>query len=78
MQMDQLIAQLEQRAGLSNEQARKAAEIAVGFLKSHLPGPIASQLDHFLGGSGAAGSAEGLGGVAKEIGGFLGERRNPE
>jgi hypothetical protein len=75
--MNELIAQLTQRVGLSPEQARLAADTVLGFVKSRLPAPLASQLDQIIGSgaagaTGAAGSAEGLGGIAKEIGGMFG------
>jgi hypothetical protein len=72
--MNELIAQLTQRVGLSPEQARLAADTVLGFVKSRLPAPLASQLDQIIGSgaTGATGSAEGLGGIAKEIGGMFG------
>jgi hypothetical protein len=71
--MNELITQLTQRVGLSPEQARLAAETVLGFVKSRLPAPIAGQIDQLVaGGAGAGGSAEGLGGIAKEIGGIFG------
>ena len=71
--MNELITQLTQRVGLTPEQARLAAETVLGFVKTRLPEPIASQIDQLVaGGTGAGGSAAGLGGIAKEIGGMFG------
>jgi hypothetical protein len=70
--MNELITQLTQRVGLSPEQARLAADTVLGFVKSRLPAPIAGQIDQIIGSGGAKGSAEGLGGIAKEIGGMFG------
>lgn len=69
--MNELIAQVTQRTGLSAEQAQAAADAVLGFLKSRLPAPIAGQIDQIIS-SGASGSAEGLGGIAKEFGGLFG------
>lgn len=68
--MDELITQLTQRVGLSPQQARQAAETVLGFVKSRLPGPIASQIDGVIGGK--AGSTGAVGDIAKDIGGMFG------
>jgi hypothetical protein len=73
--MDELIAQLTQRVGLSPDQARQAAETVLGFVKGRLPAPIAGQLDAALAGTGGStggSTGGGLGDVAKGIGGMLG------
>ncbi len=80
--MDELVTLLTQRTGLPPDKARQAIDTVLGYVKGRLPAPLASQLDAFLGesGSGSAGAAgasptgaEGeLGGIAKELGGFLG------
>ena len=43
--MQQLIDQVTQRTGIPEDKARTAVDTVVGYLKEHLPGPIASQLD---------------------------------
>lgn len=48
--MDQIVQQIVQRTGLSEELARQAAQIAVGVLKEKLPAPIAAQVDLALNG----------------------------
>jgi hypothetical protein len=65
-----------QKAGISQEDARKAVEVVVNALKSKLPGPVASQLDSFLSG-GASGEMSRLEGEAGEtlkgkLGGLFG------
>lgn len=68
--MDELISQLTSRVGLSPQQARQAAETVLGFVKSRLPAPIASQVDGIIGGKG--GASGGFGEIEKDIGGMLG------
>ena len=50
--MDELIAQVSQRTGLSHEQAQQAVQTVLDFVKSRLPAPIAGQIDGLLGGAG--------------------------
>jgi uncharacterized protein (DUF2267 family) len=64
--MDELINQVAQRTGLAPDKARTAVDTVLGFLKTRLPGPIASQLDSAVSGKtagGAADAAKGLGGI---------------
>lgn len=63
--MDELIRRLTERVGLNEDQARKAAQTAIEFLKQRLPSSVAGQLDGVLGGggSGAAGMAEKAAGM---------------
>jgi hypothetical protein len=69
--MDELIKQVVERTGISEQQARGAVETVLGFLKNRLPAPLAGQLDGVLGG--AAGAAGGLaGGLAGQAGDVLG------
>lgn len=46
--MDELIRQISQQTGISNEQARQAVHMVVDFAKSRLPAPLGSQLDNAL------------------------------
>jgi hypothetical protein len=69
--MDELINQITSRTGISNEQAKQAVEMAMGFVKSKLPEPFASQVDGFLlGGSGVGGggAADVMGAVQDKLG----------
>lgn len=56
--MDELIKQVSQRSGISEDKARSAVETVIGFLKERLPASIADQVDGVLGSSaGVIGSA---------------------
>lgn len=46
--MQQLIDQIAQNANLTPEQATRAAETAIAFMKDRLPAPLASQLEALL------------------------------
>jgi uncharacterized protein (DUF2267 family) len=63
--MEELINQVMQRTGLSQENAQKAVEAVIDVLKQKLPAPIASHIDSWLSG--------GLGGAAGELGNEAGE-----
>ena len=69
--MDELIKLVSEKTGLSAEMAKTAVETVVGYLKDKLPAPIAGQIDSLLGG---AGQKEGMGGLAKGLGSFLGRK----
>ena len=73
--MNELINLIVQKTGISQENAQKAAQTAIDFLKSKLPAPIASQVDAVL-----AGDMSGLAGQAGEmlkgkLGGAFGEQK---
>jgi uncharacterized protein (DUF2267 family) len=57
--MDELVNLVASKAGISQEQARQAVTVVVGFLKDRLPAPIAGQIDAVI--KGGAGGLEGLG-----------------
>ena len=62
MIMNELINIIVQKTGISQENAQKAAQVTVDFLKSKLPGPIAVQLNSFLmGGTNLSGVLAGKG-----------------
>ena len=65
--MDELIKQITEKTGISEEQARTAANTVIGFLKSRLPEPIAGQIDNLTGQT----SAGGLGDMASKVGGLF-------
>jgi nucleoid DNA-binding protein len=46
--MNELINVIVQKTGISQENAQKAVQVTVDFLKSKLPGLIAVQLNSFL------------------------------
>jgi uncharacterized protein (DUF2267 family) len=60
--MDELIKLVSQKAGISEDQARKAVASVLDFLKQRLPAPIASQIEGVLSGGGSD-LSKGLGGL---------------
>jgi hypothetical protein len=68
--MNELVNLIVQQTGISQENAEKAAQTTVAFLKTKLPAPIAGQVDALLGGStgGLAGMATDL--LKGKLGGF--------
>jgi uncharacterized protein (DUF2267 family) len=68
--MDEIVKQVAERAGISEDVARKAVEVVVAVLKERLPAPLAGQMDAALSGSGGGDA----GGLAKGLGGLLGKR----
>ncbi len=46
--MKELINIIVQKTGISEENAQKAVQVMLGFLKTKLPAPVAAQLDSFL------------------------------
>ena len=68
--MDELIRQVVERSGISEQQARGAVDTVLGFLKTRLPEPLAGQLDGLVGG--ATGAAGGIAGAAGDVLGGLG------
>ena len=62
--MNELVNQIAQKTGISEDKARQAAEATISFLKQRLPGPVSSHLDGFLQGGGSGeGLKEGIGGI---------------
>ncbi|MDQ2669343.1 MAG: DUF2267 domain-containing protein [Gemmatimonadota bacterium] len=74
--MDELVNQVAQRTGLAPDKARTAVDTVLGFLKTRLPGPIASQLDSAVsgGGAGTGGTMGGMGAAAEGLGGMFGKK----
>jgi hypothetical protein len=50
--MDELIKLVTDKVGIPADQAEKAVNIVLGFLKDKLPGPLAGQIDKVVGGEG--------------------------
>ena len=46
--MKELTNIIVQKTGISEENAQKSVQVMLGFLKTKLPTPLASQLDSFL------------------------------
>ncbi len=66
--MDELVNQIQAKTGISHDQAMAAAQTAIDFLKSRLPGPVAGQIDNALKGGG------NLGDMSKNLGGMFGKK----
>ena len=63
--MNELVDLVVQKTGISQEQAQKAVQVMVDFLKSRLPAPIAAHVDSFMTG-GLSGELGALGTVVEE------------
>jgi hypothetical protein len=50
--MNELIQNIVQRTGIGEDKARTVVDMVVNHLKGKLPGPISSQLDSYISGSG--------------------------
>jgi hypothetical protein len=72
--MQQLINQVAQRTGIPEDKARAAVDTVVGYLKEHLPAPVASQLDSAVSGQGAQAEGSGMMDKAKGMLGGGGNR----
>ena len=72
--MNELISQIAQRTGIGEDKARQAAETAISFLKTKLPG-VGNQLDSRRQGGGIG---EKTGGMAEKVkdglGGVFGKK----
>jgi hypothetical protein len=73
--MNELVNLIVQKTGISQENAQKAAQTAIDFLKTKLPAPLAGQVDAVLAGdlSGLAGQAEEM--LKGKLGGASGEQK---
>jgi uncharacterized protein (DUF2267 family) len=71
MNMDELVKEVSENAGISEEQAKKAIETVRDFLKDKLPDPLAGQVDNVLE-SGQA--ADFAGDLTKSLGGLFGKK----
>jgi uncharacterized protein (DUF2267 family) len=65
--MEQLIKQITERTGISEEQAKQAVETVLDFLKGQLPAGLGSQLDNVI-----SGDLSSLGSIANQAQGALG------
>ena len=62
--MDELVKLVAEKTGIPEDKARVAVRTVVGYMKEHLPAPIASQIDNVLENPDAASSlTKGLGGI---------------
>ena len=65
--MDELIAMISEKLGVTPDKASIAVNLVVNHIKGKAPA-LSGQLDGLLGGGGAA----GLGDVASKLGGLMG------
>jgi hypothetical protein len=72
--VDELLKMLQDKANLSGDQAQKAIETVMGFLKDKLPGPIGDQVGKLLGGGDGEGAGGALGGIGDKLGGMFGKK----
>ena len=71
--MEDLIKQVTERTGISEEQARTAVQTVLGYLQNNLPAGISQQLGGLLGGAGGGGGiADRAGDLVGGLGGMLG------
>ena len=73
--MDDIIRQLVQQLGLSEETARKAIELILEKLEGKLPEPIASQLEGLLNGDVDLSDLGGDEGLLGKLGGLFGGKK---
>lgn len=67
--MEELVRQVTQKTGISDQQAKGAVDTVVGYLKGKLPGPVAGQIDGVLAGGKPGGGASGMpGGLGDVLG----------
>ncbi len=72
--MEELVKQIVSKTGISEDQARSAADTVVGFLKAKLPAAVGGHLDSVLGSAaGALGNVD-LGAVTSGLGGLFGKK----
>ena len=65
--MEELIALVVKKTGLSEKQAESAVEVVLGFIKEKLPPVVSSQIDGLLEGE------SDLGAAASALGGLFGK-----
>jgi uncharacterized protein (DUF2267 family) len=70
--MDELVQQVAQRAGISEDKARMAVQAIMDQMEKRLPGPLAAQIRSHLAGQ-STGGAGALGGITKGLGGMFGK-----
>jgi hypothetical protein len=68
--MDELVAVVSKKTGLSTEQAKSVVGIVLDFLKKKLPAPIAGEVDAILSGKGPD-----LGEAANMLGSLFGGKK---
>ena len=72
--MEELVKQIVSKTGISEDQARNAANTVIGFLKGKLPESIGGHLDSALGSAAGALGGVDLGSVTSSLGGLFGKK----
>jgi hypothetical protein len=70
--MNELVTLVAQKTGLSQENAQKAVQTVVDFIKAKLPAPIASQVDAVLSGDFSGSGAQAGEMLKGKLGGMFG------
>lgn len=71
--MDEIVQILQDRAGLSPDQAHEVAQALVDVIEAKVPDQFKGIIGMILGGQQAGGAQPaGIGGLLSELGGFLG------
>jgi hypothetical protein len=72
--MDEIVQILQEKAGLSPDQAQEVAQAIVGVIKSKVPSEFQPMVDQFLGGGDAQASSGGIGGLLGAAEGLFGNK----
>ncbi|KYF80295.1 hypothetical protein BE11_11370 [Sorangium cellulosum] len=72
--MDELVRQVAEKVGISEDKARMAVETVVNFLKEKLPAPLAAHVDTALGAAAPAIANLDVGSLAGSLGGLFGKK----
>ena len=67
--MEELIKQVSEKAGITEDQARTAVETVAAYLKERVPSAYSGYIDSFM--SGGSGGGTGLGSL---LGGMFGKK----
>lgn len=69
--MDKLLELVQEKAGISADQARKAVDTVMDFMKDKLPAPLASQVAKYMDDGGDDGDDGEGGGMMDKVGGMF-------
>ena len=69
--MDKLLELVQEKAGISADQAKKAVDTVMDFMKDKLPAPLASQVAKYMDGDGGDGDDGDGGGMMDKVGGMF-------
>jgi hypothetical protein len=61
--MEELATLVSNKTGISQDQARQAVQVVMDYLTTHLPAPVATQVQAVLAGGNLGDLAKGLGGL---------------